>query len=77
MCVVTLQLPGDAAFPGAMPVLLYVAGGGFMAGASGMYKSKYFMDEDVVFVGVNSRFMAFGNDNELIVTRGASMSNLC
>jgi hypothetical protein len=32
-----------------------------MGGSSGGYGAEYFMDEDVVLVVVNSRFLAFGN----------------
>jgi para-nitrobenzyl esterase len=55
-----IQLPRDEGFEGPLPVLLFIAGGGFMGGASNVYDGQYFMDEDVVVVVVNIRFMAFG-----------------
>ncbi|CAL8073925.1 unnamed protein product [Orchesella dallaii] len=49
------------------PTLVYIHGGGFLSGTSGMYGPKYFMDEDVVLVTINYRlgplgFLNSGND---------------
>jgi len=54
------QLPNDANFTGPLPVMVWIAGGGFTLGTSIGYGSKYFMDEDVVLVAVNYRLGAFG-----------------
>jgi len=54
------QLPNDANFTEPLPVMVWIAGGGFTLGTSIGYGSKYFMDEDVVLVAVNYRLGAFG-----------------
>lgn len=45
------------------PVMVYIHGGAFMWGSSGveMYGPDYFMQKDVVFVTFNYRVGAFGN----------------
>ncbi|CAL8073937.1 unnamed protein product [Orchesella dallaii] len=42
------------------PVLVWVHGGGFVAGSSDMYDPKYFMDHDVVVVSMNYRLASLG-----------------
>lgn len=43
-----------------LPVLFWIHGGGFQSGSSDIYRPTYFMDEDVVLVGVNYRLGALG-----------------
>lgn len=45
------------------PVMVYLYGGGFMWGSSGieMYGPDYLMQKDIVFVSLNYRVGAFGN----------------
>ncbi|XP_025194178.1 venom carboxylesterase-6-like [Melanaphis sacchari] len=47
---------------GKLPVMLWIHGGGFLAGHSGsnIFGSEYFMDKDVVFVSINYRLGLFG-----------------
>lgn len=45
------------------PVMVYIHGGGFMWGSSGieMYGPDYLLQKDIVFVSLNYRVGAFGN----------------
>lgn len=42
------------------PVLVWIHGGGFVAGSSDMYDPKYFMDKDIVVVSMNYRLASLG-----------------
>ena len=43
-----------------LPVMVFVHGGGFMTGDSGMYGPKYLLERDVILVTVNYRLGPLG-----------------
>ena len=43
-----------------LPVMVYVHGGGFITGDSGMYGPKYLLERDVILVTVNYRLGPLG-----------------
>ena len=45
----------------ALPVMVFIHGGGYMSGASRDPAPGYFMDENVIFVTLNYRLGALGN----------------
>ena len=43
-----------------LPVMVYIHGGGFITGDSGMYGPKYLLERDVILVTVNYRLGPLG-----------------
>ncbi len=41
------------------PVMIFIHGGGYILGGSNMYHPDFFMDEDIVLVTINYRYILF------------------
>lgn len=54
------QLPTGIGIPQLFDVIVYIHGGAFTYGGGHLYKPKYLLDRDVVFVTVNYRLGPLG-----------------
>ncbi|XP_035714047.1 venom carboxylesterase-6 isoform X2 [Folsomia candida] len=62
---------------GPLPVMVWIYGGGFLAGNTRQYDPKYFMDQDVIVVSMNYRLgpLGFLNTGDATVTGNAGLKD--